>query len=56
MLGAGAVLISGGLLVVAAGAGIGWLWAALHAWMATRLGLMLWRFAGSAWQVTGADH
>ena len=56
MVGAGIVLVCGGLLVVAAGAGIGWLWAALHAWMATRLGLMLWRFAGPAWQVTGADR
>ena len=56
MIGAGAVLVGGGLLVVAAGAGIGWLWAALHAWMATRLGLMLWRFKGPAWQVTGADR
>ncbi|MXV97906.1 MAG: MATE family efflux transporter [Acidimicrobiaceae bacterium] len=56
MVGAGAVLVCGGLLVVAAGAGIGWLWAALHAWMATRLVLMLWRFSGSAWQVTGADR
>lgn len=56
MIGAGAVLVCGGLLVVAAGAGIGWLWAALHAWMATRLVLMLWRFSGSAWQVTGADR
>ncbi|MYA85891.1 MAG: MATE family efflux transporter, partial [Acidimicrobiaceae bacterium] len=56
MVGAGVVLVSGGLLVVAAGAGIGWLWAALHAWMATRLVLMLWRFAGPAWQVTGADR
>ena len=54
MIGAGAVLVGGGLLVVAAGAGIGWLWASLHAWMATRLGLTLWRFTGSSWQVTGA--
>ena len=56
MVGAGVVLVGGGLLVVAAGAGIGWLWAALHAWMATRLGLMLWRFASTRWQVTGADR
>ena len=56
MVGAGAVLVGGGLLVVAVGAGIGWLWAALHAWMGTRLVFMLWRFAGPAWQVTGADR
>ena len=56
MLGAGAVLVGGGVAVLAVGAGIGWLWGALHAWMATRLGLMLWRFAGGAWKVTGADR
>ena len=56
MIGAGAVLAGGGLLVVAFGAGIGWLWASLHAWMATRLGLTLWRFKRPAWQVTGADR
>ena len=56
MIGAGAVLVGGGLLVVGVGAGIGWLWASLHAWMATRLGLTLWRFKGPAWQVTGADR
>ena len=56
MIGAGAVLVGGGLLVVAAGLGIGWLWASLHAWIATRLGLMLWRFKSPAWQVTGADR
>ena len=56
MVGAGVVLVGGGLLVVAVGAGIGWLWAVLHAWMGTRLVLMLWRFAGPAWQVTGADR
>ena len=56
MVGAGVVLVAGGLLAVAVGAGIGWLWAALHAWMAIRLGLMLWRFSSPAWQVTGADR
>ena len=56
MVGAGVVLVGGGLLVVAVGAGIGWLWAVLHAWMGTRLVLMLWRFAGTRWQVTGADR
>ena len=56
MVGAGVVLTGGGVLVLATGAGIGWLWAALHAWMATRLVLLLGRFAGPAWQVTGADR
>ncbi len=56
MVGAGVVLVGGGLAVVAVGAGIGWLWAALHAWMGTRLALMLWRFASPAWQITGADR
>ena len=56
MVGAGVVLVGGGLVVVAVGAGIGWLWAALHAWMGTRLALMLWRFASPAWQITGADR
>ena len=56
MVGAGVVLVGGGLVVLAAGAGIGWLWAALHAWMATRLTMMLWRFASARWQITGADR
>ena len=56
MVGAGVVLVGGGLVVVAVSAGIGWLWAALHAWMGTRLALMLWRFASPAWQITGADR
>ena len=56
MVGAGVVLVGGGVAVLAVGAGIGWLWAALHAWMAVRLSMMLWRFAGPRWQVTGADR
>ena len=56
MVGAGVVLVGGGVAVLAVGAGIGWLWGALHAWMAARLSMMLWRFAGGAWQVTGADR
>ena len=56
MVGAGVVLVGGGLVVVAVSAGIGWLWAALHAWMGTRLALMLWRFTSPAWQITGADR
>ncbi len=56
MVGAGVVLVGAGMLVVAAGAGIGWLWAAMHAWIAARLTMMLWRFTGNAWQVTGAER
>ena len=56
MIGAGAVLVAGGMLVVATGVGIGWLWATLHAWMATRLVLTLWRFTTTAWQITGPDR
>ncbi len=54
MVGAGVVLVSGGVLVLVLGAGIGWLWAALHAWMAARLILTLGRFSRPQWQVTGA--
>ena len=56
MVAASSVLAAGALLVVSAGAGIGWLWAALHAWMLVRLAALAWRFAGSRWQVTGADR
>ena len=56
MVGAGVVLVGGGVAVLAVGAGIGWLWAALHAWMAVRLSMMLWRFTSTRWQVTGADR
>ena len=56
MVGAGVVLVGGALTVLAVGAGIGWLWAVLHAWMASRLALMLWRFRSRSWQVTGADR
>lgn len=54
MLGSCAVLAAGGALVLITDAGIGWLWAALHVWMACRLISLLWRFAGTGWQVTGA--
>ncbi len=56
MIGASAVLVGGGMLVLAADAGIGWLWAALHAWIAARLITLLWRFSGHRWQVLGADR
>ena len=54
MVGSGAVLAAGGVLVLITGSGIGWLWAALHVWMACRLFSLLWRFGGTGWQVTGA--
>ncbi len=56
MVAAGVVLVGGGLLVVAVGAGIGWLWAALHCWIAARMAMMLARFASTRWQVTGAHR
>ena len=40
--------------VMAADAGIGWLWGAMWALMAARLIGLLWRFAGSRWLVPGA--
>jgi len=40
--------------VMAADAGIGWLWGAMWALMAARLVALLWRFAGSRWLVPGA--
>lgn len=56
MVAASSVLAAGALTVAAAGAGIGWLWAALHAWMLVRLATLLARFAGPRWQVIGADR
>lgn len=54
MWAAAVVLITGGLIVLAADAGIGWLWVCLHAWTATRAVTLLARFRTPAWQVTGA--
>ncbi len=54
MAGAAAVFIPLAVWVMAAGAGIGWLWGAMWALMATRLITLLWRFAGSRWLVPGA--
>ncbi len=56
MVAAGSVLMGGGLVVASTGAGIGWLWAALYAWMLTRIAALLWRFAGPHWLVVGADR
>ena len=54
MAGAAAVFIPLALWVMAADAGIGWLWGAMWALMAARLIALLWRFAGSRWLVPGA--
>ncbi len=51
---ASAVLVAGALIVLEVGAGIGWLWGAIGAWMTVRAATLLYRFWGSAWQVTGA--
>jgi MATE family, multidrug efflux pump len=53
---AAGVLVSGGLLVLATGAGIGWLWVTLHVWILTRAAMLLARFRGDAWLVTGPDR
>jgi hypothetical protein len=50
------VLIGGAIVVLLVGAGIGWLWAALHAWLITRAITLLMRFRGNTWQVTGTNR
>ena len=54
MAGAAAVFIPLAVWVMAADAGIGWLWGAMWALMAARLVALLWRFAGSRWLIPGA--
>ncbi len=56
MWAAAGVLVAGGLLVLATNAGIGWLWVTLHVWILTRATMLLARFRGSAWLVTGPDR
>lgn len=51
---AAAVFVPSALLVPALDLGIGWLWAAMGLLMATRSAVLLGRFAGARWQVTGA--
>ena len=53
MAGAAAVFIPLALWVMAANAGIGWLWAALWALMATRLITLLYRFTTPHWLIPG---
>jgi putative MATE family efflux protein len=43
-------------LVTALGGGLLWLWAAIALWIAARGVTVAWRFAGTAWQVTGATR
>jgi putative MATE family efflux protein len=54
MAGAAVVFVPAALAVLATGAGIGWLWAALGLLMATRASTLLVRFAGDRWVVLGA--
>jgi putative MATE family efflux protein len=54
MAGAAAVFLPAALAVLATGAGIGWLWAALGLLMVTRAATLLARFAGNRWVVLGA--
>jgi putative MATE family efflux protein len=54
MIVAAAVFIPAALLVLALGAGIGWLWASLGLLMATRASMLLARFASDRWIVLGA--
>jgi putative MATE family efflux protein len=49
-----AVFIPAAVAVAALGAGIGWLWASLALFMASRAGILLARFAGDRWLVLGA--
>lgn len=57
---AGAMAVSAAIFIPAAvavavlGAGIGWLWASLALFMASRAGILLARFAGDRWLVLGA--
>jgi putative MATE family efflux protein len=49
-----ALFIPAAVAVAALGAGIGWLWASLALFMASRAGILLARFAGDRWLVLGA--
>ncbi len=54
MTGAAVVFIPLAWWVMAADAGIGWLWGAMWVLMAARLVALLWRFASPRWLVPGA--
>jgi Na+-driven multidrug efflux pump len=49
-----ALFIPAAVAVAALGAGLGWLWASLALFMASRAGILLARFAGDRWLVLGA--
>ncbi|MPZ89865.1 MAG: MATE family efflux transporter [Nitriliruptorales bacterium] len=53
---AAAVFAPAAILVVVLDLGIGWLWTAIGVLMFARMAALLARFAGSAWQVTGATR
>lgn len=54
MTAASAVLVVGGLIVLAVGAGIGWLWFCLELWIVVRVVTLVARFRTDAWLRTGA--
>jgi hypothetical protein len=54
MVAAAAVFAVAGTLVLVSGAGLGWLWMAIGAFMAARLVPLLIRWRGTAWAVEGA--
>jgi putative MATE family efflux protein len=53
-LAAGAVLIAGAAAVLANGLGVGWLWAAISAFMAARLAGLYPRYRAGRWAIPGA--
>ena len=55
MVAATAVFAVGAAAVLGLDLGIGWLWAAIVAWMLTRLVALSLRYAGDRWLVTGAS-
>ena len=56
MVGAAAVFVAAAGTVLVTGAGIGWLWAAIGAFMVARLVPLLGRWAGGGWAVVGATR
>jgi putative MATE family efflux protein len=54
MVAAAAVFVVAGTLVLVSGAGLGWLWMAIGAFMAARLVPLLIRWRGTAWAIEGA--
>jgi Na+-driven multidrug efflux pump len=54
MVGAALLFLAAAAVLVATGAGLGWLWTAIGALMLTRLGLLTARVRTDSWLVTGA--